>query len=75
MRPKTKLAKMTTLSPAGIELLNTLHRVGTTREHVRTQTLSLINRLSKWQKLPLLLRIADLQEGQPGITAHNFVRD
>lgn len=42
--------------------------------HVRRQTLSLINRLSKWQKLPLLIEIFGDSEDSTRKTAENFLR-
>ncbi len=47
----------------------------TANDHVRTQTLLLINRVSKWQKLPLLIHIADLQSGPLGMKTHRLLWD
>lgn len=47
---------------------------GTTYPHVSIQTLLLINQLSKWQKLPLLIEIFGQHDDRLRATAENFLR-
>ena len=42
--------------------------------HVRRQTLGLINRLSKWQKLPLLIQMMTTEDSSLAQMADDFVR-
>jgi len=46
----------------------------TPHPHIRRQTLSQIDKLSKWQKLPLLIAILGGTEASTRTTAENFIR-
>jgi HEAT repeat protein len=56
----------------GSERLETIF-AETPHSHVRRQTLSLINRLPKWQKLPLLIEILGSAEASTRKTAENLL--
>jgi HEAT repeat protein len=57
----------------GAERLETIF-AETPHSHVRRQTLSLINRLPKWQKLPILIEIFGNAEPSTRKTAENFLK-